>query len=65
MFTDSRIRGVVASPGKRHVVNIGTVKLRKPLSNEAFVRVKGVSMNRDELNRAKNTADNKMQMGRH
>ena len=65
MFPETKIRAVVAPPGNTHVVSIRGIKLRKPFSNEAFVRVKGVSMNRDELNRAKNTADNKMQMGRH
>ena len=60
MFTDSRIRGVVASPGKPHVVNIGNVELRKPFSNEALVRVKAFSMNRGELNRAKNPTESKV-----
>ena len=65
MFPETKIRAVAASLRNTHVVSIRDIKLRKPFSNEAFVRVKAFSMNRDELKRVKNTADNKMQMVRH
>ena len=61
MFPETKIRAVVASPGNTHVVSIRDIKLRRPFSNE--VRVKAFSMNRGELNRAKNTTDDKMQIG--
>jgi len=63
MFPETKIRAVVASPRNTHVVSIRDIKLRRPFSNEALERVKAFSMNRGELNRAKNTADNKMQIG--
>ena len=64
MFPETKIRAAIASPGNTHVVSIRDIKLRRLFSNEAFVRVKAFLMNRDELKRVKNTADNKMQMGR-
>ena len=63
MFPETKIRAVVASPRNTHVVSIRDIKLRRPFSNEALVRVKAFSMNRGELNRAKNTTDSKMQIG--
>ena len=63
MFPETKIRAVFASPRNTHVVSIRDIKLRRPFSNEALERVKAFSMNRGELNRAKNTADNKMQIG--
>ena len=54
---------MVASPRNTHVVGIRDIKLRRPFSKEALVRVKAFSMNRGELNRAKNTTDDKMQIG--
>ena len=54
---------MVASPRNTHVVGIRDIKLRRPFSNEALVRVKAFSINRGELNRVKNTTDNKMQIG--
>ena len=63
MFPETKIRAVVASPGNTHLVSIRDIKLRRPFSNEALVRVKAFSINRGELNRAKNTTENKMQIG--
>ena len=63
MFPETKIRAVVAAPRNAHVVSIRDIKLRRPFSNEAFVRVKAFSVNRGELNRAKNATDNKMQIG--
>ena len=63
MFPETKIRAVVASPRNTHVVSIRDIKLRRPFSNEALVRVKAFSMNRGELNRAKNTTESKMQIG--
>ena len=60
MFPETKIRAVVASPRNTHVVGIRDIKLRRPFSKEALVRVKAFSINRGELNRVKNTTDNKM-----
>ena len=63
MFPETKIRAVVASPGNTHVVSIRDITLRRPFSNEALVRVKAFSMNRGELNRAKNTTIIKCKLG--
>ena len=63
MFPETKIRAVVASPGNTHLVSIRDIKLRRPFSNEALVRVKAFLMNRGELNRVKTATDNKMQIG--
>ena len=63
MLPETKIRSVVASPGNTRVVSIRNIEVRRPFSNEALVRVKAFSRNRGELNRAKNTTDDKIQIG--
>lgn len=57
------IRRVTASPGGEHVVAVTSGALRAPFSNEAVVRVSAFSMNRGELNRARNAEAADIQIG--
>ncbi len=61
-MTDT-IRRVTASPGGAEVIAVTTGALRGPFSNETVVRVSAFSMNRGELNRARNAETADMQIG--
>ena len=56
-------RRVVASKRADEIVTIVAGKPRTPFSNEAFVRVTAISLNRGELGRAQRTADGTLQIG--
>ena len=63
MSTAEEIRCVTATPGADAPVALNHGRLRQPFSNEVVVRVRCISLNRGEVNRARNAGGPDMRIG--